>query len=193
MHAYAEPVVEPSTVSQTGTGLYQEQSGKRISAMALLETNVNFCFCIDPRTIYEHKRLLIATQKRIFLFKHDSSRYNTYRHCAGTEYHMDLPKTTGSNLCTWLIGRVTSIQIHEPRYIHCCEITRLIAREKSKGSSWAAAPSRTEKREQKTQVGTAPKMGRNYHRADWVRFQTLVNTNKMKKIAKREMWTELLI
>jgi hypothetical protein len=37
------------------------------------------------------------------------------------------------------------------------------------------------------------KMGRNYHRADWVRFQTLVNTNKMKKIAKREMWTELLI
>jgi hypothetical protein len=37
------------------------------------------------------------------------------------------------------------------------------------------------------------KMGRNYHRADWVRFQTLVNTNKMKKIDKREMWTELLI
>jgi hypothetical protein len=37
------------------------------------------------------------------------------------------------------------------------------------------------------------KMGRNYHRADWVRFQTLVNTNKLKKIAKREMWTELLI
>jgi hypothetical protein len=37
------------------------------------------------------------------------------------------------------------------------------------------------------------KLGRNYHKADWVRFQTLVNTNKMKKIAKREMWTKLLI
>jgi hypothetical protein len=32
----------------------------------------------------------------------------------------------------------------------------VIVREKSKGSSWAAAPSRTEKREQKTQAETAP-------------------------------------
>jgi hypothetical protein len=37
------------------------------------------------------------------------------------------------------------------------------------------------------------KMGRNYHRADWVQFRTLVNTNKMQKIAKRETWTKLLI
>jgi hypothetical protein len=37
------------------------------------------------------------------------------------------------------------------------------------------------------------KMGRNYHRADWVWLQSLVNTNKMQKIAKRETWTELLI
>jgi hypothetical protein len=37
------------------------------------------------------------------------------------------------------------------------------------------------------------KMGRNYHRADWARFQSLLNTNKMQKIAKSEMWTELLI
>jgi hypothetical protein len=37
------------------------------------------------------------------------------------------------------------------------------------------------------------KMGRNYHRADWVRFRALVNTNKMQKMAKRERWTELLI
>jgi hypothetical protein len=38
-----------------------------------------------------------------------------------------------------------------------------------------------------------PKIGRNYHKADWVWFQTLINTNKMKKIAKTEMWTELLV
>jgi hypothetical protein len=31
------------------------------------------------------------------------------------------------------------------------------------------------------------------HRADWARFRSFVNTNKMQKIAKREMWTELLI
>jgi hypothetical protein len=37
------------------------------------------------------------------------------------------------------------------------------------------------------------KMGRNYHRADWARFRSLVNTNKMQKIAKRKKWTELLI
>jgi hypothetical protein len=37
------------------------------------------------------------------------------------------------------------------------------------------------------------KMGHNYHRADWARFQSLVNTNKMQKIAKRETWTELLL
>jgi hypothetical protein len=37
------------------------------------------------------------------------------------------------------------------------------------------------------------KLGCNYHKADWDRFRTMVNTSKMKNIAKRQMWTELLI
>jgi hypothetical protein len=37
------------------------------------------------------------------------------------------------------------------------------------------------------------RMGRDYHRSDWAWFRFLVNTNKMQKIVKREMWTELLI
>jgi hypothetical protein len=46
----------------------------------------------------------------------------------------------------------------------------------------AAAPSNTE-----------VKLGRNYHRADWGRFQLLVKTNKMKAITSRQMWSPQLI
>jgi hypothetical protein len=36
-------------------------------------------------------------------------------------------------------------------------------------------------------------MGRNYHRADWEKFRSLVNTSKMATIANRRRWTLLLI
>jgi hypothetical protein len=37
------------------------------------------------------------------------------------------------------------------------------------------------------------KMGRNYHRADWDKFRSLVYTSKMAFIANRRRWTPLLI
>jgi hypothetical protein len=37
------------------------------------------------------------------------------------------------------------------------------------------------------------KMGRNYHRADWKKFRSLVNTSKMTAIANGRRWTPLII
>jgi hypothetical protein len=37
------------------------------------------------------------------------------------------------------------------------------------------------------------KLGRNYHRADWERFQSLGKTDKMKAITSRQMWIHQLI